>query len=238
MRRVLVFGGSRGIGAACVRRFCRDGDTVAFTFLNSANDARALENELPVRAIRCDVRSGADVDRAVSEAMCALGGLDVLVNCAGVAHFDLAQDISDIDLDRVIDTDLSGTVRACRAAIPHMIAHQSGRIINIASMWGEIGASCESAYSAAKGGVIAFTKALAKELGPSNITVNCVSPGVIDTDMNKSLSTETMAALAADTPLGRIGTPDEVAAAVAFFASDDAGFITGQILGVNGGLVI
>lgn len=238
MSRIFVVGGSRGIGAACVRRFARAGDDVAFTYLHSAGRAADLATECGAAAFCCDVQSSADVGRAVAEAIEALGDIDVLVCSAGIAHFDLVQDTSDADLARVIDTDLCGTFRACRAVIPHMVSKQCGRIVTVASMWGEVGASCESAYSAAKGGVIALTKALAKELGPSKITVNCVSPGVIDTEMNARLSAVDLAALAEETPLGRIGSADEVAAAVEFLASPSAAFITGQVLGVNGGLVI
>ncbi len=238
MSRVFIVGGSRGIGAACVRRFARAGDDVAFTYLHNDACARSLADECACAAISCDVCSTDSVGRAVDEALGVLGGIDVLVCSAAVAHFALAQDTSDDELLRIIDTDLCGTFRACRAVIPHMVARQSGRIVTISSMWGEVGASCESAYSAAKGGVIALTKALAKELGPSHITVNCVSPGVIATEMNAALSEETLRALAEETPLGRIGTADEAAAAVEFLASERASFITGQVLGVSGGLVI
>lgn len=238
MSRIFIVGGSRGIGAACVRRFSRAGDSVAFTYLHSDERARSLAAECGAAAISCDVCSTESVGRAVGEAIGVLGGIDVLVCSAGIAHFGLVQDTSDEELLRVIDTDLCGTFRVCRAVIPHMVAKQRGSIITVSSMWGEVGASCESAYSAAKGGVIALTKALAKELGPSGITVNCVSPGVIDTEMNASLSREALDALAEETPLGRIGTADEAAAAVEFLASPGAAFVTGQVLGISGGLVI
>ena len=238
MQNILIIGGARGIGAACARRFAADGCSVAVTYNTSVNEAHALSAEIGCLSIKCDVRNTPEVESAVAEALRHLGGVDALVTCAGIAHFDLAQDTSDADLAGVIDADLCGTFRACRAVIPHMVHNKHGRIITVASMWGEVGASCESAYSAAKGGVIALTKALAKELAPSGITVNCVSPGVIDTDMNRVLSSDALAALAEETPLGRIGTPEDISAAVAFFASDRASFITGQVLGVNGGMVI
>lgn len=238
MSRIFIVGGSRGIGAACVRRFSRAGDSVAFTYLHSDERARALAAECGAAAIPCDVCSVESVGSAVGEAIGVLGGIDVLVCSAGIAHFGLVQDTSDEELWRVIDTDLCGTFRVCRAVIPHMVAKQCGSIVTVSSMWGEVGASCESAYSAAKGGVIALTKALAKELGPSGITVNCVSPGVIDTEMNATLSREALDALAEETPLGRIGTADEAAAAVEFLASPGAAFVTGQVLGISGGLVI
>lgn len=238
MSRIFIVGGSRGIGAACVRRFSHAGNSVAFTYLHSAERSRALASECGAAAIECDVCSSDSVADALSEALGALGGIDVLVCSAGIAHFSLAQDIPDSELWRVIDTDLCGTFRVCRAVIPHMVANQSGRIVTLSSMWGEVGSSCESAYSAAKGGVIALTKALAKELGPSHITVNCVSPGVIDTEMNAALSADDLALLADETPLGRIGTSDEAAAVVEFLASDSASFVTGQVIGVSGGLVM
>ena len=166
------------------------------------------------------------------------GPASVLVNAAGISEYGQIQDLSADDWARMMDTNAKSVFLCCRAAAPQMIERKSGSIVNIASMWGEVGSSCESLYSASKGAVIAFTKALAKELGPSGIRVNCVSPGCIDTKMLGMLGEDTRRALAEETPLGRIGRPEEVAKAVAFLASDDASFITGEDLKVNGGMVI
>lgn len=166
-----------------------------------------------------------------------LGSVDLLVNNAGIAHIGLLQDMTDDDIARQVGVNLLGAVYCSRRAIPSMVRNKSGAIINIASMWGEVGASCEAMYSACKAGIIGLTKSLAKELGPSGIRVNCISPGVIDTDMNGELDYECIKALENDTPLMRIGTANDVAKAIAFLASDDASFITGQILPVNGGII-
>lgn len=238
MRRVLVSGGSRGIGAAVVRRFCQNGDAVAFFYHQNERAAAAVSEETGAAAIRCDVGDPDAVRAGYQAAKTALGGAPgVLVNCAGVAYAGLLQDMSDADWRRVIDTDLSGVFHLCRAAAPAMIAAKAGRIVNIGSMWGKTGASCEVAYSAAKAGVRGLTLALARELGPSGVTVNCVEPGLIDTDMNAGLSAADKQALIDQTPIPRIGTPEDVAAAVFFFASPDASFITGQCLGVDGGII-
>jgi 3-oxoacyl-[acyl-carrier protein] reductase len=171
----------------------------------------------------------------MDEAVKTLGGLDVLVNCAGVAQIKLFTDIDDADWRRMLDTDLSGAFYTCRAAAREMIRNHSGRIVNIGSVWGRVGASCEVHYSAAKSGLRGLTLALAKELGPSGITVNCVEPGVIETEMNAILDENTKAELADETPLCRMGEPREVAEAVFFLAGEGASFITGQCLGVDGG---
>ena len=234
MRTVLITGGSRGIGAACVREFCRREDRVFFFYRADTAAAEALSAETGAVAVQCDVADPA----AVKEAFASLPGIDLLVNNAGVAGFSLFQDLSEADWDRMIGVNLSGVYRCSKAVLPHMIGQKNGCIINLSSMWGQVGASCEVAYSAAKAGVIGLTKALAKEVGPSGIRVNCVAPGVIDTDMNAALTAEALSELADETPLGRIGTPEEIAKVVAWLASDEAGFITGQVIAPNGGLVI
>ena len=239
MNRVLISGGSRGIGAALVRAFCANGDAVAFLYHTSTDAANALAAQTGATAIPCDVSDPAAVKAAVQTAKAALGGpITVLVNNAGVSLIGLSRDTTDAQWRTVCDTDLSGALYLCREAQDGMIGLGFGRIVNIGSMWGKVGASCEVAYSAAKAGLRGLTMALAKELGPSGITVNCVEPGLIDTEMNKALDEETRAALIDETPVCRIGTPEDVANAVLFLASDKASFITGQTIGVDGGFAI
>ena len=230
MRKVIVTGGSRGIGAAIVKKFAENGDDVVFFYHRSNIDCG--------KGIQGDVSDPADVKRMIDRACGILGGVDVLVNNAGIAQSLLTGDITDHDYRAVIDTDLSGTFYCCREIIPYFLRNHRGAIVNISSMWGEVGASMEVHYSAAKAGVIGLTKALAKELGPSGIRVNCVTPGMIDTDMNRGYSQEDIQAVIDETPLMRIGKPEDVAEAVFFLASEKASFITGQVLGVNGGYVI
>lgn len=236
MKRVLITGGSRGIGAALVRAFAANGDAVAFFYRKNEAAARAVAGETGAAAILCDVADPAARERGLTAAARALcGAPQVLVNNAGVAHVALSRDTTDEDFRRVLDTDLAAAFALAREAQVPMIREGWGRIINIGSVWGRVGASCEAAYSAAKAGLRGLTMALAKELGPAGITVNCVEPGVIDTDMNAALDETTRADLARETPLCRLGTPADVAAAVVFLASDAADFITGQCLGVDGG---
>lgn len=238
MANILITGGSRGIGAACVRAFCKQGDRVVFLYHSSHEKAEALALETDACAICADITDPQSAADAVARAEQMLGGIDVLVNNAGIAQIKLFTDLTDMDWKRMIDTNLGGAFFVTRAASKGMISRHSGRIINVGSVWGKVGASCEVHYSAAKAGLRGMTMALAKELGPSNITVNCVEPGVIDTEMNAALDEETRSALCEETPLCRIGRPEEVADAICFLASERASFITGQILGVDGGFAV
>lgn len=234
----LVTGASRGIGAAVARRLHADGYTVVINYVNSIEAAQALAQEVDGLALRADVAHPEQVNAMVAAVLERFGRLDALICNAGVAWQGLTQDMNDLSYIKVMSTDLDGAFYCCRAALPAMIRQKAGRIVLISSMWGETGGACEAAYSAAKAGVIGLAKSLAKEVGPSGITVNVVSPGVIETDMNAHLTAEDLHALAEETPLGRMGRPEEVAAAVGFLCSEDAAFITGADLPVNGGLVI
>jgi len=233
-KTALVTGASRGIGAACARALSEAGHSVVINYHRSEKEAVALATELGCSLVCADVSD----PRQVAEMFGRIGGVDILVCNAGISLTKLFTDTTVDEWRRVFAVNADGVANCCRMAIPHMVSQKSGRIITVSSIWGITGASCEAAYSASKAAVIGLTKALAKELGPSGITVNCVAPGVIDTDMNASLTQETILALQDETPLCRIGTPAEAAAAVRFLASDDASFITGQVLGVNGGFVI
>lgn len=229
MEHVLITGGSRGIGAAAVRAFVRAGYRVSFFYEKRMEAAQVLAAETGAEAIRCDVADTEAVARAVE----ALPPVDVLVNNAGISHVGLISQITPREWDRLFAVNVKGVYNTVRAVLPAMLRKQAGAIVNVSSMWGQAGASCEAAYSATKGAVIALTQALARELGPSGIRVNAVSPGLIDTEMNACLSQTDKEAMAEDTPLGRMGTPEEVAEAILYLAG--AKFVTGQILPVNGG---
>lgn len=237
MRKVLITGGTRGIGKALVQTFLHSGDRVLFIYKNSENIAKELENEGAV-GYRCDLERKEQIFEVSKKILSDEGTIDVLINNAGVASFSLFTDITDEEWQRVRAVNYDAPFYVTRAFLPGMISKKCGRIINISSMWGQVGSSCESAYSAAKAGIIGLTKALAKETGPSGITVNCVCPGVIDTDMNSCLSEQTLRELCEETPAGRLGTPEEVASLCLWLASPAAAFVTGQTIGVNGGFVI
>lgn len=242
-RLVIITGGSRGIGAETARVLSRAGFSVALIYNSSVEPAKRVQSEIQLfggvcEIFKADVSVSGDVKRVYAEIVSKCGKPFALVNCAGVAQQCLFTDITDEMWRKMIDTDLSGTFYFCREVLPDMIHEKRGKIVNIASMWGEVGASLEVHYSAAKAGVIGLTKALAKEVGLSGITVNAVSPGVIMTDMMSAFSKDDLKALKDETPLNKLGTPSDVAEAVGFLLSDKADFITGQVVSVNGGFII
>ena len=237
MKNVLITGGSRGIGRALVEAFSKSGYKVAFTYNNSEAEALKLQEEFSPLAFKADSRKEAEVLAAVKAAREALGSIDILINNAGISSFSLFTDLTLEEWNDTFAVNVGGAFLYTRAVLPDMISKKWGRIINLSSIWGLVGSSCEVHYSASKAALIGMTRALARELGPSNITVNAIAPGLIDTDMNKSLSDEDKALFAEDTPLGRAGRPEEIAKAALFLASDAADFITGDVLNVSGGYV-
>ncbi len=237
LKNVLITGASRGIGRACAEKFAAEGFRVFANYNNSEANANELAEKTGVIPIRADVSDAAQVEK-MAEIINAYGGVDILVNNAGIAQQKLFTDITEEDWDRMFDINVKGMYLVTKSLIPGMINKKCGKIINVSSMWGVTGGSCEVHYSAAKAAVIGFTKALAKELGPSGIQVNCIAPGVIDTDMNNNLTEEDIAWLSEETPLGRTGTAAETAELIYFLASEKADFITGQVIGNNGGLVV
>lgn len=241
MKKVaLVTGGAKGIGSAIVKRLIIDGYKVAFTYNSSEEKALKLCSEMgeDCKAYKLDITDSCAVKNVVDDIEKNFGEIQVLVNNAGIAQQALFTDITDEMWHRMIETNLSGAFYCSRAVLKYMINRKTGKIINISSIWGETGGSCEVHYSASKSGLIGMTKALAKEVGLSGITVNSVSPGVILTDMTSHFDEDTMNALKEETPINRIGTPEDVAGAVSFLASKDADFITGQNISVNGGMNI
>lgn len=236
-KTVFITGGSGGIGSAAVREFSAAGYGAAFTYNKNEAAALCLSRETAGSlALRCDVNDGESVNAAVEAALAHFGKIDVLVNNAGIAEQALFTDITEESWDRMIDTDLKSCFLVSKAVVGQMIRRGAGSIINVTSMWGLTGASCEVHYSAAKSGVIGLTKALAKELAPSGIRVNAVAPGVIDTPMNANLDETAISLLKEEIPLGRLGSPEAVAKALVFLAECD--YITGQTLSVDGGMVI
>ena len=232
LKTIVITGGSRGIGAAAVELFAARGDRVYFLYEKEHDAATAVAQATGATPLCCDVANG----DAVRAAFRQIGDVDILVCNAGIVHYGLMSMMEESAWDRIFDVNVKGIYHCVNAAMPHFLKKQSGSIVTLSSMWGQVGSSCEAAYSATKGAVIALTKALAKELGPSGIRVNCVAPGVILTDMCATVDPEVLAGMAEETPLGRNGNPQDVAKAIAYLA--DADFVTGQVLGVNGGYVI
>ena len=232
METVVITGGSRGIGAAAVELFCARGDRVYFLYEKNHEAARAVAEKTGATPICCDVADGT----AVKAAFETIGDVDILICNAGTMHFGLMSMMEEAAWDRIFDVNVKGIYHCVNAAMPSFLKKHRGSILTVSSMWGQVGASCEAAYSATKGAVIALTKALAKELGPSGIRVNCVAPGVILTDMCASVDPEVLAEMAEEAPVGRNGTAMDVARAMEYLA--DAEFVTGHVLSVNGGYVI
>lgn len=243
MKVALITGASRGIGRAEARKFARSGWQVAANYHRSAERVQQLAEELAAEGcaltpVQADVSDPEQVQRMVQQVLDSFGHIDLLVCNAGVARQGLLTDFSPADWRRMMAVNLDGTFFCCRAVLPSMIRRQSGCIVTTSSIWGIAGASCEVPYSAAKAGIIGLTKALAREVGPSGIRVNCIAPGVIDTEMNGEHSPEVMQQLAEETPLGQIGAPEQVADCALFLASEGASFVTGQVLSPNGGFLI
>ena len=237
-KNVLVTGGSRGIGRSMINAYVDSGCRVVFLYEKNDAAARQTELESGAYAIKCDVSDPDAVKEAVEKAAGKMGGIDILINNAAVSKIGLFTDMSDDEWAHISGVNLSGVFYVTREAAKYMIRQQSGRIINVGSMWGKTGASCEVAYSATKAGLRGFTMALAKELGPSGITVNCIEPGLIETAMNASLSEEALDSIIEETPLCRIGDVADVANLALFLSSNGASFITGQSIGVDGGYAI
>ena len=232
MKHVVITGGSRGIGAAAVELFAEKGYRVTFLYEKNHEAAEKVSKKTGATPICCDVADG----NAVKKAFEAIGDVDILICNAGICWTGLMSSMPENDWNRIFDVNVKGIYNCVNAAMPAFLGKQSGSIVTVSSMWGQTGASCEAAYSATKGAVIALTKALAQELGPSGVRVNCIAPGVILTDMCKEVSAQTLEQLRQDTPVGRNGTPEDVAQAMAYLA--DASFVTGQVLSVNGGYIL
>ena len=229
---IVVTCGSRGIGAATVAHFARRGDRVFFLYEKNHEAAQSVAAATGATPFCCDVADGEAVRRAFAQ----IGAVDVLVCNAGICHYGLMSQMAEAQWDRIFDVNVKGIFNCVNAAMPVFLQKHSGSIVTVSSMWGQVGASCEAAYSATKGAVIALTKALAQELGPSGVRVNCVAPGVILTDMCAGIDPEILENMAGENPIGRNGKPEDVAQAIAYLA--DAQFVTGQVLAVNGGYVL
>ena len=232
MATVVITGGSRGIGAAAVKAFAQLGHRVYFLYEKEHEAAKAVAAATGAEAICCDVADGAAVKAAFSQ----IPNVDILICNAGIVHVGLMSQMEESQWDRIFDVNVKGIFHCVNASMPAFLRSHKGVIITVSSMWGQVGASCEAAYSATKGAVISLTKALAQELGPTGIRVNCVAPGVIQTDMCADVAPEIMESLREETPVGRLGTPEDVAKAMVYLS--EAEFVTGQVLPVNGGFII
>ncbi len=238
-KTALITGGAKGIGKACSIELSKQGYNVIINYNTSRQEAEELASSLQnAIAIKADISNVDDVNRMLDKAYATFNNIDVLINNAGIAQQKLFTDITEQDWDLMFDTNVKGMFNVCKGVLPKMIQNRYGKIVNVSSMWGIAGASCEVHYSASKAAIIGFTKALAKEVGLSNINVNCVAPGVIMTDMNSNLDEQTLESLKEETPLNCLGTPQNVADVIAFLVSGKAEFITGQIISPNGGIVI
>lgn len=239
MKTVLVTGGARGIGKAISEKFAKNGYNVIVNYSKSEEAAYALAQEYSnVRTFKADISNKKDVKNMIEFAQNEFKGVDILVNNAGISSSGLIQDLSEEELNRIFAVNVNGSIFCAQAVLPDMISKKNGKIINISSVWGMVGASNEVAYSASKAAIIGFTKALAKEVGPSNIHVNCVAPGIIMTDMVSDYSVEEFDDIRSNIPLDRIGSTEDIANIVYFLATDDASYITGQVISPNGGWVI
>ena len=234
-KNVLITGGTRGIGAACSEIFVKNGYSVYVTYNNDEESAKEISQRLGIKTYKMNISDRKAVKDILTEIINEAGKIDVLINNAGIAEQKLFIDLEDSDWDNMIDTNLTGVYNVTKEILKNMVSQNNGSIVNVSSIWGQCGASCEVHYSAAKAGVIGLTKALAKEMAMSGIRVNCVCPGMIETQMNCAFSKEDIEGICEEIPMGRCGTPMECAELIYFLASEKASYITGQIIGVNGG---
>ena len=234
-KNVLITGGTRGIGAACSEIFFKNGYSVYATYNNDEKSAKEISEKLGIKVYRMNIADRNSVKETLSQIINEAGSIDALVNNAGIAQQKLFIDLEDNDWDNMIDTNLTGIYNVTKEVLKNMLSKNSGAIVNVSSIWGQCGASCEVHYSAAKAGIIGFTKALAKEMALSGIRVNCVAPGMIETQMNSAFSKEDIEGICEEIPMGRCGTPVECAELIYFLSSEKASYITGQIIGINGG---
>lgn len=238
MRNVVITGGTRGIGAAAAMRFAENGDRVFAIFEKDEASAEKMSQIPGIITLKADISDENEVAEVVKRIHSVCRYVDVLINNAGIAQIKMFNDITIDDWDRMFNVNVRGAFLMTKALLPDFIAVKRGKIVNVSSIWGQCGGSCEVHYSASKSALIGFTKALAKELGPSKICVNCVAPGVIDTDMNNELEDEDIETLKSEIPLGRIGNTKDAAECIFFLADDKSGYITGQVIPVNGGMYI